>query len=84
MNNNNAQTSWEEHILVCRNVTVRYFKCIQDIFFAPLGDLSIWLAGWTPSASELQVKAVSRTPQEEWRSAGGNEMHSEMNPFIPP
>ena len=63
-------------------------SCLQDIFFAPSHDPSVWLTGWTPSASELQVKAASRTPQEEWWSAGGTvpffEIRAEMDPFAPP
>jgi len=63
-------------------------KSLQEIFFAPSHDPSVWLDGWTPSASKLQIQAALSTPQDEWWDAGGTvpffEIRAEMDPFAPP
>jgi pimeloyl-ACP methyl ester carboxylesterase len=59
---------------------------MQQIFFAPGHDPSIWLTGWFPEASEAQGRASRATKQSEWWGAGTApllDLQAEHDPFKP-
>ncbi|MDZ7728767.1 MAG: alpha/beta hydrolase [Dehalococcoidia bacterium] len=43
---------------------------VQDAFFAPGNEASVWVDGWWPCAAAAQALATRRTPTEEWWHAG--------------
>jgi pimeloyl-ACP methyl ester carboxylesterase len=61
-------------------------KIMQQIFFAPGSDPSVWLNGWHPQADESQRLAAGVTPQAQWWSAGTVpllDLQAARDPFRP-
>jgi len=61
-------------------------KIMQQIFFAPGHDPSVWLNGWHPEANESQRLASRATPQAQWWSAGTVpllDLQAAHDPFKP-
>jgi pimeloyl-ACP methyl ester carboxylesterase len=61
-------------------------KIMQQSFFAPGSDPSVWLNGWHPQADESQRLAAGATPQAQWWSAGTVpllDLQAARDPFRP-
>src|SRR6266478_1057875 len=61
-------------------------KIMQQIFFAPGHDPSVWLNGWHPEANESQLLASRATAQAQWWSAGTVpllDLQAAHDPFRP-
>lgn len=56
-------------------------------FFAPGGDASAWLTGWSPRAATLQARAVRATSDDGWTFAGSAPLlviQPMQDPVAPP
>jgi pimeloyl-ACP methyl ester carboxylesterase len=51
-----------------------HLRAVQDTFFAPGNDASVWRNGWWPEAATAQGAAVQRTPVDDWTSAGNAQV----------
>lgn len=48
---------------------------LEEVFFAPASDATVWLGGWWPSAIRSHSKANMRTPLDEWWHGGDLPIH---------
>ena len=61
-------------------------KYLQQTFFAPGNDPSVWLEGWYPEANESQRLATLATKQAEWWATGTGpilDLQADSDPFHP-
>lgn len=61
-------------------------KDLQDTFFAPGNDASVWLHGWHKDVRDSQFAAHLATPQALWWSAGVApllDLQAADDPFLP-
>lgn len=61
-------------------------KDLQDTFFAPGNDASVWLHGWHKNVRDSQFAAHLATPQALWWSAGVApllDLQAADDPFLP-
>ncbi|HBK47317.1 MAG TPA: alpha/beta hydrolase [Xanthomonadaceae bacterium] len=62
-------------------------RLLQETFFAPGNDASVWLDGWHPAVRDSQFAAHQATPQGDWWSAGAVpllDLQAAADPFLPP
>ncbi len=62
-------------------------RYLQDTFFAPGNDASVWLGGWHENVRDSQFAAHQATPQGDWWTAGDVpllDLQAADDPFLPP
>lgn len=60
---------------------------LQQTFFAPGNDATVWLDGWHRQVRDSQFAAYQATAQDEWWGAGGVpllDLQAADDPFLPP
>ncbi len=60
---------------------------LQQTFFAPGNDASVWLEGWHRDVRDSQFAAHQATAQDAWWGAGGVpllDLQAADDPFLPP